>query len=598
MLLWLKHYRPELLAGDVSAGVIVALMLLPQGMAYAMLAGLPPVNGLYASILPAIAYALFGSSMVQSVGPMAITSLMTGTALAALAPPGSALSVVLAGQMALIAGVVLFLCGMLRLGFLAGFLSRPVMSGFITGASLLITGGQIEPLLGGPLAASHLPSAIVGLSSLLALWLAQRYLVRGLGALGLPRSVADMVSRLAPVVVLVVATAAVGVLDLTRLGVQVVGEIPSGMPAIRLMLSADHWRSLLVPALLVAFMIFLSSQSAAQSLALKRGERILTNHELLGLGAANLASAVSGGFAVTGSISRSAVNYSAGANTPLASVISAGLIVVVLWVPTTWVSLLPLPALAATIILPVLGMIDLTTLRDAWRYDRSDAGALLATSAGVVLLGVEEGVILGVVLSLATLIWRSSRPHIAVIGRIPGSEHFRNVERHQVDTLPEVLMLRIDADLYFGNVGVVFDHLESLLKARAAAGSAHTPCGPGHVGSEPHRHYRTLCLDRDQPQPAGTADQAASERGQGAGDGPPATKRPARSTQWASVSQHRTSVSPPWRRHRADSLKRSGQGDWKSRVCWRTDFRAGRSHHGRRSSSGHGQIATAALPER
>ncbi len=470
MLLWLKHYRPELLAGDVSAGVIVALMLLPQGMAYAMLAGLPPVNGLYASILPAIAYALFGSSMVQSVGPMAITSLMTGTALAALAPPGSALSVVLAGQMALIAGVVLFLCGMLRLGFLAGFLSRPVMSGFITGASLLITGGQIEPLLGGSLAAIHLPSAIVGLSSLLALWLAQRYLVRGLGALGLPRSVADMVSRLASVVVLVVATAAVGVLDLTRLGVQVVGEIPSGMPAIRLMLSADHWRSLLVPALLVAFMIFLSSQSAAQSLALKRGERILTNHELLGLGAANLASAVSGGFAVTGSISRSAVNYSAGANTPLASVISAGLIVVVLWVPTTWVSLLPLPALAATIILPVLGMIDLTTLRDAWRYDRSDAGALLATSAGVVLLGVEEGVILGVVLSLATLIWRSSRPHIAVIGRIPGSEHFRNVERHQVDTLPEVLMLRIDADLYFGNVGVVFDHLESLLKARAAEG--------------------------------------------------------------------------------------------------------------------------------
>jgi SulP family sulfate permease len=470
MLPWLKHYRPEWLAGDVSAGVIVALMLLPQGMAYAMLAGLPPVNGLYASILPAIAYALFGSSMVQSVGPMAITSLMTGTALAALAPPGSALSVVLAGQLALIAGVVLFLCGMLRLGFLAGFLSRPVMSGFITGASLLITGGQIEPLLGGPLAASHLPSAIVGLSSLLALWLAQQYLVRGLGALGLPRRVADMVSRLAPVVVLVVATAAVGVLDLVQFGVKVVGEIPSGMPAIRLMLSAEHWRSLLVPALLVAFMIFLSSQSAAQSLALKRGERILTNHELLGLGAANLASAVSGGFPVTGSISRSAVNYSAGANTPLASVISAGLIVVVLWVPTPWVSLLPLPALAATIILPVLGMIDLTTLRDAWRYDRSDACALLATSAGVVLLGVEEGVMLGVVLSLATLIWRSSRPHIAVIGRIPGSEHFRNVERHQVDTLPEVLMLRIDADLYFGNVGVVFDHLESLLKARAAQG--------------------------------------------------------------------------------------------------------------------------------
>ena len=251
-----------------------------------------------------------------------------------------------------------------------------------------------------------------------------------------------------------------------------VGDIPSGMPTMALTLSAEHWRPLLVPALLIAFMIFLSSQSAAQSLAQKRGERIISNRELLGLGAANLASALSGAFPVTGSISRSAVNYAAGANTPVAGVISACLIVLVLWVPTTWVSLLPLPALAATIILAVLGMIDFTTLRDAWRYDRSDAGALLATIAGVLLLGVEEGVVLGVVLSLATLIWRTSRPHIAVIGKIPGSEHFRNVERHHVETLPEVLMLRIDADLFFGNVDAVTDHLENLLKARAAEGLA------------------------------------------------------------------------------------------------------------------------------
>ncbi|WP_353857221.1 SulP family inorganic anion transporter [Accumulibacter sp.] len=179
---------------------------------------------------------------------------------------------------------------------------------------------------------------------------------------------------------------------------------------------------------------------------------------------------ISGGLPVTGSISRSAVNYSAGANTPLASMISAALVVLILVVPTPWVSLLPLPALAATIILAVLGMIDLTTLRDSWRYDRGDAGALLATVAGVLLLGVEEGVILGVVLSLATLIWRTSRPHIAVIGRIAGSEHFRNVERHDVETLPAVLMLRVDADLYFGNVDAVVDRLESLLKARATQG--------------------------------------------------------------------------------------------------------------------------------
>ena len=472
MPFWLKHYHRDLLAGDIAAGVIVALMLIPQGMAYAMVAGLPPVVGLYASILPPIAYAVFGSSMVQSVGPMAITSLMTGTALAALAPAGSPLSVVLAGQMALMAGVVLFLCGIFRLGFLAGFLSRPVMSGFTTGAALLITGGQIEPLLGGPLVAIHLPSAIIGVSSLLTLWVAKQYLASGLSALGMSARVAETLARLAPVAVLVGATAVVGVLGLAPGGVKAVGEIPSGIPGIALSVSAEHWRALLVPGVLIAFMIFLSSQSAAQSLAHKRGERISTNRELLGLGAANLASALSGGLPVTGSISRSAVNYSAGANTPLASVISAAVVLIILVVPTAWVSLLPLPALAATIILAVLGMIDLTTLRDAWRYDRGDAGALLATVAGVLLLGVEEGVILGVVLSLATLIWRTSRPHIAVIGRIPGSEHFRNVERHDVETLPEVLMLRIDADLYFGNVDAVVDRLENLLKARAMQGLA------------------------------------------------------------------------------------------------------------------------------
>ena len=472
MPFWLKHYHRDLLAGDIAAGVIVALMLIPQGMAYAMVAGLPPVVGLYASILPPIAYAVFGSSMVQSVGPMAITSLMTGTALAALAPAGSPLSVVLAGQMALIAGVVLFLSGIFRLGFLAGFLSRPVMSGFTTGAALLITGGQIEPLLGGPLVAIHLPSAIIGVSSLLTLWVAKQYLASGLSALGMSPRVAETLARLAPVAVLVGATAVVGVLGLAPGGVKAVGEIPSGIPGIALSVSAEHWRALLVPGVLIAFMIFLSSQSAAQSLAHKRGERISTNRELLGLGAANLASALSGGLPVTGSISRSAVNYSAGANTPLASVISAAVVLILLVVPTAWVSLLPLPALAATIILAVLGMIDLTTLRDAWRYDRGDAGALLATVAGVLLLGVEEGVILGVVLSLATLIWRTSRPHIAVIGRIPGSEHFRNVERHDVETLPEVVMLRIDADLYFGNVDAVVDRLENLLKARAMQGLA------------------------------------------------------------------------------------------------------------------------------
>ncbi len=470
MLSWLKNYRRGLLAGDVSAGAIVALMLIPQGMAYAIVAGLPPVTGLYASILPPIAYALFGSSMVQSVGPQAVTSLMIGATLATLGAAGSPLGLALAAQMALIAGAALLLCGVLRLGFLANFLSRPVMSGFTAGAALSIAWGQVEMLLGGIPLSPNLWSATVGLGSLLLLWLAKRFLAALLIRMGLNKTWSDILSKLAPVAVVGLATLAVGAFGLAAAGVKIVGEIPSGLPALSFAASSAYWRTLLVPSLLIAFMVFLSSQSAGQTLAQKRNERIHTNHELLGLGAANLVSAVSGGFPVTGSISRSAVNYTAGANTPLASIISSVLLALLLVAPTAWLSLLPLPALAATIILAVLGMIDLGDLKEAWRFDRGDAAAYLTAVGGVLILGIEEGVILGVLLSFATLIWRTSRPHMAVVGRIPGSEHFRNVERHSVETLPDALLLRVDAGLFFGNAEAVNEQIESLLADRAAQG--------------------------------------------------------------------------------------------------------------------------------
>jgi SulP family sulfate permease len=248
--------------------------------------------------------------------------------------------------------------------------------------------------------------------------------------------------------------------------VHTVGQIPAGLPTVGLSPSTEHWRSLLLPALVIGFMVFLASQSAAQSLAQKRNERINTNRELLGLGAANIASAASGGFVVTGSISRSAVNYAAGANTPLASLFSAGLIAIALCVPNGWLSLIPLPAMAATIVVAVVSMIDLTTLSESWRHDRSDAATLVATTAGVLVLGVEEGVLMGVVLSFASLIWRSSNPHIAIVGRLPGTEHFRNQARYTVETLPHVLMLRIDSDLVFNNTDGVVDRIERELLAR------------------------------------------------------------------------------------------------------------------------------------
>lgn len=459
MLTWLKGYRRELLAGDLGAGVLVVLMLVPQGMAYALVAGLPPVAGLYASILPVLAYALFGSSMVQSVGPMAITSLMTATSLATLAPSGSELYGAMAAQMALISGVVLVLCGVLRLGFLSSFLSRPVMSGFTSGAALVIAASQLKVLLGGPLTAINPTAAGIGLLSLLLLWLARSQLGRQLQRLGLAAKSADMLSKLAPAAILLLATLLVWQQDWQHAGVALIGPIPAGLPTLGLSLSLEQLRNLLAPSLLIGFMVFLSGQSAAVTLAQRRGERINTNQELLGLGAANVASALSGGFPVTGSISRSAVNYAAGANTPLASVITALLLAVLLLTPNAWLAWLPLPALAATIIIAVIGMLDLTTPREAWRYDRADAVAWLVTFSGVLLLGVEEGVMLGVVLSLGTVIWRASRPHIAVLGRLPGSEHFRNIERYAAETHPQIVLLRIDAGVFFGNAELISDHV-------------------------------------------------------------------------------------------------------------------------------------------
>ncbi|MBJ7313909.1 SulP family inorganic anion transporter [Rugamonas sp. CCM 8940] len=475
MLQWLRQYRRAQLPGDISAGVVVAMMMIPQGMAYAIVAGLPPVAGIYASILPPLVYALFGSSMTQSVGPMAIVSLMTAAVIAPLAAAGSGLYTVLAAQLALVAGAVLLLCGALRMGFLANFFSRPVMSGFTFGSAIVIALGQLHALLGAdvlhawPHPQVHLPSALLGGASLLALVLAKRYMAALLRRCGMPATAAEIAARLAPMLVVLAATALMAWSDLPARGVRLTGGVPAGLPGLNLAISSAHWKPLLQPGLLIGFIVFLMSMSAAQTLALKRNEKLLSNHELVGLGAANVASALSGGFPVTGSISRSAVNFAAGANTPLASVLTSLLLAGALVAPTGWLALLPLPTLAATIIVAVLGMLEFDTLRLAWRYDRGDAAAWLASGVGVLALGVEAGVVIGVALSMGTLIWRASRPHIAVLGRIAGSEHFRNIERYPAETQPGLLVLRVDANLFFGNAEAVSERVEEELRGHPGA---------------------------------------------------------------------------------------------------------------------------------
>lgn len=472
---WLRNYRRDWLAGDIGAGLIVTVMLIPQSLAYALIAGLPPEVGLYASMLPLLAYAWFGSSMTLAVGPVAVVSLMTASALAPLAAPGSAEYIALAVMLALLSGLMLLAFGLLRFGFLAHLLSHPVISGFISGSALLIAVGQLKHLLGLKASAQGLPAILaellpqlprtntvtlsIGLAAIAFLVFARARLSPLLRRVGVSARVADIAARMAPMLVVIVSTLVVGALALdARAGVSVVGAVPRGLPRLHLPpLSLEVVARLWLPALLIALVGFVESVSVAQSLALLRRQRVQPDRELLGLGAANIASALSGGYPVTGGFARSVVNFAAGANTPLAGVVSALLMALVVALFVHAFHHLPQAVLAATIVVAVMALVDLDTLKTAWRYDRADAVALLATAAGVLLLGVEAGIVLGVVLSLAALLWRAGVPHVARVGRVPGTEHFRNELRHPVETLPGLVALRIDESLFFGNADAIED---------------------------------------------------------------------------------------------------------------------------------------------
>lgn len=467
---WLGSYRRSWLAGDLTAGLIVTVLLIPQSLAYAMLAGLPPQMGLYASILPVVAYAAFGTSMSLAVGPVAVISLMTASVLQPLAPAGSPEYIALAVQLALLSGAMLIAFGALRLGFIAQFLSQPVVGGFISGSAILIALSQVKPLLGIP----HLAEPLLGLSPVAAIAeLNPATAAMGIGTIAFLFAVKSFVpglaGRMAPMAAIVATTLLAASLQLdARAGVNIVGDVPGGLLRLALPLPTLHGISQLwLSALLISLVGFVESIAVAR--ALRRDERIGADRELVGLGAANLAAAVSGGFPVTGGFSRSVVNAAAGAKTPFAGVVSAVLMAGVLAGLTGWFRSIPQTVLAATIIVAVTSLIDWRALKETWRYDRGDGLAFLAAMAGVLALGVEQGVIAGIAVSLAMILWRGSRPHIAVVGRVPGTEHFRNVSRHRVETLPGLLAVRIDESLFFGNAAAVEERIERLLAAQPGA---------------------------------------------------------------------------------------------------------------------------------
>ena len=482
---WGRRYNRQTLTSDLIAAMIVTIMLIPQSLAYALLAGLPAEVGLYASVLPLIAYAIFGTSTALAVGPVAVVSLMTATAVGRLAAEGTADYASAAILLATLSGMMLVVMGVLRLGFVANFLSHPVISGFITASGIIIATGQLGGLLGISAKGQTLPEIVqslasslgdtnfytlaVGLTALGLLFWIRTDLKHWLKRLRVPDGVAKVLVRAGPVFVVFLTMAASALFELGAKGVALVGAVPQGLPMLSVpSFDLETVQALLVPALIISIVGFVESISVAQTLAAKRRERIEPNQELIGLGASNLAAAIGGGYPVTGGFARSVVNFDAGAATPAAGAFTAVGIALATLLLTPFLAILPKATLAATIVIAVLTLVDFSILKRAWSYSRADFLAVLTTILGTLLLGVETGISLGVGTSILVFLYRSSRPHAAIVGQVPGTEHYRNVLRHKVDTVPGLLSIRIDESLYFANAR----YLEDLIYNRVAADPA------------------------------------------------------------------------------------------------------------------------------
>lgn len=480
ILEWGRVYKGETFVNDGIAAIIVTIMLIPQSLAYALLAGLPPQVGLYASILPLVAYAIFGTSRAMAVGPVAVISLMTAVAAGKIASQGSPEYIAIALLLALISGIMLLAMGLFRLGFIANFLSHPVISGFITASGILIAVSQLKHILGVTASGHNLiemmrallvslpqtntPTLIIGVMSTVFLFGVRSHLKPFLMRRGLSERLSSIATKIGPVIAVVVAIGVVASLGLADKGVKIVGDIPKGLPALSVPeFDLTLWRSLLASSLIIAVIGFVESISVAQTLAAKRRQRIDPDQELIGLGAANIAGAFSGGYPVTGGFARSAVNFDAGAETPAAGAMTAiGIALATLFL-TPLLYFLPIATLAATIIVAVLSLVNIADIREAWNYSKADFAAMMATIFLTLTIGVEAGVLSGVALSIGLFLFRSSRPHFAVVGQVRDTEHFRNITRHNVITNPRVLTLRIDESLYFANARYMEDAIYELI---------------------------------------------------------------------------------------------------------------------------------------
>ena len=468
ILEWGRGYDRPTLTADLVAAVVVTIMLIPQSLAYATLAGLPPQMGLYASIAPLVAYAMFGTSRTMAIGPVAVVSLMTASAASGVAAQGSPEYARAALVLALLSGGMMLLMGLLRLGALAKLLSNPVVNGFTIASSVIIAASQIGPLVGvktsgqtlyaiGKSLADHIAgfnpwTAVLGAAATAFLFWVRKGFKPLLVALGLKGPTAALVAKTGPVLAIVATTLAVTAFGLSGKGVATVGLVPIGLPPLTPPPAVGPlWLKLILPSLFISVIGFVSSISVAQALAAKRRQKIDASQELVGLGISNIAAALTGGFPITGGFARSVVNFDAGAETPAAGAYTAVGLAVAALVLTPLLYFLPIATLAATIIVAVLSLVDFPEMVRVWRYSKRDFAAMAATIIITMAIGVEAGLAAGVALSILLYLQRASAPHVAIVGQVPGSQHFRNVDRHDVITAPHVLMARIDESLTFAN---------------------------------------------------------------------------------------------------------------------------------------------------
>lgn len=457
---WLKHYQYNSFKADLIAALIVLAMLVPQGMAYAMLAGLPPVMGIYASILPMIIYAFTGSSTTLSIGPVAIISMMVFATLNPLFPVASEAYIEAACLLAILVGIISFILGIFRFGFLIQLISHPVIQSFIIASALLIALGQLKFLLDIPIKANNIPEFILSLVQNIhqLSFLSISFSLAAISMLILlPKVVpSSFIAKTTPLVLVISSIVMVYLTSLDQHGLKTVGVIPTGLPNFHF----PTWdfalvQKLLPSAFMIAMISFVESLAIAQATALQKRDDLNSNQELIALGLANIAAGINSGFAVSGSLSRTVVNADAGAKTPMTGVLSSLFMIAVSLYFTGLFQNLPLTVLAATIFVSIWKLVIFTPFYETWKYSRADGLAMIATFLGVTCIDISTGLIIGIVLTFILLLWRISRPHIAVIGLIEGTQHFRNVSRYDVVTIPTIASFRVDENLSFLNAHVL-----------------------------------------------------------------------------------------------------------------------------------------------